>query len=207
MTYRMTCVLLTSLLLLGAACAKAPADKLSAAEKGLEEARAAGAPSYAAEDFAKLEGMVANAKKEMAEQESRFSFLRDYEKAEQLLSTAQADAARVTVETARKKEEAKVAAVQAQQAAQESVHRTQALVAKAPVGKDRAAVEAIKADAQGLAASLTEVQQAIDAGDYQAAQAKAKAIQDKSETVAKELQVALAKVAGAKGKSKGKSAK
>lgn len=205
MTHRMTYMLLTSLLLLAAACAKAPTDKVSAAEKGLEEARAAGAPNYAAEDFAKLEGMVANARKEIAEEEGKLPFLRDYEKAEQLLASAQADAAKVTIAAARKKEEAKVAAVQAQQAAQESVHTTQALVSKAPVGKDRAAVEAIKADAQGLAASLTEVQQAIDAGDYQAAQAKAQAIQEKSRAVAKEIQEALAKVS--KGKGKGAAGK
>jgi hypothetical protein len=78
---------------------------------------------------------------------------------------------------------------------------TQDLVKRAPVGKDRAAVEAIKADAQGLTASLSEVQTAIDAGDYLAAQAKAKAIKEKSQAVAAEIQTALAKVSSAKRKS------
>jgi len=197
---------LAPLFLLSVACAKAPTDKLAAAEKAVNDARAAEAPAYMAEDFAKLEGLLANAKKEIAEEEGKLGFMRDYEKAEQLLASAQADAAKVAIEAAKRKEEAKVAAVQAQQAAQESVKTTQALVAKAPVGKDRAAVEAIKADANGLAASLTEVQTAIDAGDYLTAQAKAKAIQDKSQAVAKEVQEALAKVAGAKGK-KGKAGK
>lgn len=67
-------------------------------------------------------------------------------------------------------------------------------------------MEAIKADAEGLAASLAEVQAAMDAGDYLAAQTKAKAIQDKSQAVAKEIQDALAKVGGAKSK-KGKTGK
>ncbi|MFM8551149.1 MAG: hypothetical protein ACKOCD_02375 [Nitrospiraceae bacterium] len=53
---------------------------------------------------------------------------------------------------------------------------------------------------------MTEVQAAIDAGDFLAAQTKAKAIQDKSQAVAKEIQDALAKVGGAKGK-KGKTGK
>ncbi len=77
---------------------------------------------------------------------------------------------------------------------------TQDLVAKAPAGKDRAALESIKADAQGLSASLDEVQKALDAGDYLGAQAKAKAIQDQSQKLSTEIQNALAKVEGAKGK-------
>ncbi|MBI5410494.1 MAG: hypothetical protein HZA21_00720 [Nitrospirae bacterium] len=191
---------LAPLLLLAVGCAKAPTEKLAAADKAVSDARAAGAPTYVAEDFAKLEGMLNNAKKEIAEQDARLAFVRDYEKAEGLLTSVQADAGRVTADAGKKKEEAKAAAVQAQQAAQEAVKTTQGLVAKAPVGKDRAALEAIKADAKGLATSLSEVQTAIDAGDYLGAQAKAKAIQEKSQAVAAEIQSALAKVGGAKAK-------
>lgn len=191
---------LAPLLLLAVGCAKAPTEKLAAADKAVSDAQAAGAPTYVAEDFAKLEGMLNNAKKEIAEQDARLAFVRDYEKAEGLLTSVQADAGRVTADAGKKKEEAKAAAVQAQQAAQEAVKTTQGLVAKAPVGKDRAALEAIKADAKGLATSLSEVQTAIDAGDYLGAQAKAKAIQEKSQAVAAEIQSALAKVGGAKAK-------
>ncbi|MBM4121379.1 MAG: hypothetical protein FJ249_02140 [Nitrospira sp.] len=197
---------LAPLLVLAAGCAKAPTEKLAAAEKAVSEAQAAGAPTYMAEDFAKLDGMLNNAKKEIADQDAKFAFTRDYEKAEQLLTTVQTDAGRVTAETGKKKEEAKAAAVQAQQAAQGAVKTAQDLVAKAPVGKDRAALEAIKADAQGLATSLSEVQAAIDSGDYLGAQAKAKAIQEKSQAVASEIQTAMAKVGGAKAK-KGKGGK
>ncbi len=189
-----------------AGCANPPSEKLAAAEKAVEEARAVGAQTYAAEDFAKLEGLLTGAKQDMEEQSGKFAMLRDYEKTEQLLATAQADAGKVVATATKRKEEAKVAAAQAFQAAQESVQATQALVAKAPVGKDRAAVEAIKNDVQGLATSLTEVETTIGAGDYLAAQAKAKAIQDKSQAVAAEIQQAIDKVAAAKGKG-GKAAK
>jgi hypothetical protein len=175
-------------------CTQAPTEKLAATEQAINDAQTAGAPNYMAEDFAKLEGMLTNAKNEIAEQDSKFGILRDYGSAEQLLATAQAEATRVTAETAKKKEQAKQVALQAQEAAQASVKMTQDLVKRAPVGKDRAAVEAIKADAQGLTASLSEVQTAIDAGDYLAAQAKAKAIKEKSHAVAAEIQTALAKV-------------
>jgi hypothetical protein len=185
-------------LLLSAACAKAPTEKVTAAEKAVNDARMAGAPKYAPEEFAKLESALTNAKNEVAEQDAKFGFLRDYEKAEQVLTATQTEATRVSAETAKRKEEAKAAAMQAQQAAQSAVTTAQDLVAKAPTGKDRAALEAIKADIDGLATSLPDIQKTIDAEDYQAAQAKAKAVQDKSQAVSAELESALAKVHKAK---------
>jgi hypothetical protein len=193
---------IAGLLLMGAGCAQAPTEKIAAAEKAVEEARTAGAPDYLAEDFTKLDGMLASAKTEIADQGAKFALLRDYQKAEQLLTAVQADAERVKTETAKKKEEAKAAAVQAQKEAQDAVKTAQGLVVKAPVGKDRAALEAIKADVQGLEKSLGEVQTALDAGDFKAAMAKAKAIQEKSQAVSTELQTAIAKVGGAKARAK-----
>ena len=191
---RIASMLILPLVVIAAGCAKAPTDKLAAAEKSVSEVRTAGAATYVAEDFAKLEGMLASAKKEIAEQDAKFALLRDYGKSEQLLDSVQADSARVTTETAKKKEEARAAAMQAQQAAQEAVKQAQMLVAKAPSGKDRSALQAIKADAEGLTASLGEVQKAVDGGDFPGAQAKAKAIQDKAQSITGEVQHALAKV-------------
>jgi hypothetical protein len=194
-------LLMPGLVMMVAACAQPPTEKLAAAEKAVADARAAGAQTYMGEDFTKLEGMLASAKKEVAEQDAKFALLRDYGKSEQLLASVSSDAGRVTTETAKKKEEAKAAAAQAQQAAQAAVTAAQALVAKAPAGKDRAALQAIKADSEGLTASLAEIQKAIDGGDYQGAQAKAKAIQEKAQAISTEVETALAKT------QKGKTAK
>lgn len=195
---RLLTFMMVPMLALAVGCAKAPTEKLEAAEKAVNDARAAGSADYMAVDFAKVEGMLATAQKEIADQDAKMALLRDYGKAEELLASAKTDAERVTTETAQKKEEAKASAAQAQQAAQEAVKTAQGLVARAPVGKDRAALEAIKHDVIGLQTSLPEVQQAIEAGDYKAAQAKAKSIQDKSEAVSAEIQSALAKTGGAK---------
>jgi len=192
------CCMVVSALALTMGCAKPPTDKLAAAEKAATEARAAGAPTYTAEDFAKLEGMLTAAKNEIAEQDAKLALLRDYGKAEQLLAAIETDAARVNTEAAKKKEEAKIAAIQSQRAAQEALKTTQELIKKAPVGKDRAALQLIKADAQGLTASLSEVQTALDAGDYQAAQTKAQTIREKSQAVQAEIQRAMTKVGAAK---------
>ncbi|PHX90960.1 MAG: hypothetical protein CK534_02805 [Nitrospirae bacterium] len=190
-------------LLMLTACAKAPTEQIAAAEKAVTEAQQSGAATYVADEYAKIEGTMAALKKEVSEQDGKFALLRDYGKVEQLAAAAKSDAERVKVEAATKKEEAKAAALQAQQVAQEAVASTLALVAKAPTGKDRAALESIKADANALKESLNQVQTAIDAADYPTAQTKAKAIHEKSQAVSQEIKAALAKI----GKRKPSAAK
>jgi dihydroneopterin aldolase len=197
---RIMMMLLAPALLLAAGCGQAPNDKLAEAEKAVMDAKLAGAQAYVAEDYAKLDGMLTNAKKEMEDQNAKFALFRDYGKTEQLLTSVKAEAPKLIEETAKKKAEAKETALKAHEAAKVAVKKAQALVAKAPVGKDRAAVEAIRNDAKALTATLNEVQMAMDQEDYLTAQAKAKAVQDKSDALAAEVKGALAKVGGAKKK-------
>lgn len=195
---RILMLVLAPVLVLAVGCSQAPTAKLSEAEKAVENAKAAGAQAYLAEDFAKLEGTLATAKKEMEEQNAKFALFRDYGKTEQLLESVKAEAPKLIEATAKKKAEAKEAAAKALEEAKEAVKKAQALVAKAPVGKDRAAVEAIRNDAKALTASLDEIQKAMDKEDYLAAQAQAKAVQEKSAALSAEVQGALAKVGRAK---------
>lgn len=203
MQIRQTLAPLALAALLVTGCAKPPTEQIEAAEKAVKEAHQSGAATYTAEEFAKLEGTLAALKKEVGDQDGKFALFRDYGKAEQLAASAKADGERVKADAAKKKEEAKAAALQAQQVAQDAVKSTLDLVAKAPVGKDRAALEAIKNDAEALKASLNQVQVALDKEDYPAAQTQAKAIHDKSQAVSTEIQNALAKV----GKGKPSAAK
>jgi len=195
---RIMTMLLAPALCVAVGCSQAPNDKLGEVEKAVMDAKLAGAQAYVAEDYAKLEGMLNNAKKEMDDQNAKFALFRDYGKTEQLLVSVQAETPKLLEETAKKKAEAKDVALKAHVAAKNAVKKAQALVAKAPVGKDRAAVEAIKNDAKALTASLNDVQMAMDAEDYLTAQAKAKAVQDKSLALSSEVHGALAKVGGAK---------
>jgi hypothetical protein len=180
-------------LLLGG-CAQPPADQLNAAEQAVKDAQQSGAATYVANDYAKVEGLLAAMKTEVAEQDGKFALFRDYGKAEQLAATAKSEAERVKSDAVKKMEEAKFAATQAHHAAQASVASTLELVAKAPAGKDRAALESIKTDAEALKSSLNDVQMLLDKADYLAAQTKAKAIQDKAESVSHEIETALAKI-------------
>ena len=183
-------------------CTKVPTERIASAEQAISEAQAAGAPTYLAERYAKLEGMLTTAKHQIATQEAKFVLLRDYSQAEELLESVQMDAARVTAEAERRREEAKAAALQAQRVAQASVKATQDLLDKVLVGDNRVALIALKVDADGLTASLAEVQSAVEAADYQAAQVKAGAIAQKSETLAADVRTALAATVAAKGQKR-----
>jgi hypothetical protein len=177
-----------------AGCAQPPTDQINAAEQAVKDAQQSGAAIYVANDYAKVEGLVGALKQEVADQEGKFALLRDYGKAEQLAAAAKAEGERVKAEAVKKMEEAKAVALQARQAAQDGVKSTLEFVAKAPAGKDRAALESIKTDAEALKASLNEVQMMIDKAEYLGAQTKAKAIQEKSQSVSHEIETALAKI-------------
>jgi hypothetical protein len=194
MNKRLTMLPVMCALLMLTACAKPPTEQIEAAEKAIKEAQASGASTYVPDEYAKVEGTLAALKKEETNQEGKFALFRDYGKVEQLAVTARSEAERLKAEATKKKEEAKAAALQAQQVAQEAVKNTFELVAKAPTGKDRAALESIKADAEALKSSLNQVQMAIDTEDYPTAQTKAKAIHEKSQAVSKEIETALAKI-------------
>jgi hypothetical protein len=180
--------------MIGVGCANPPAEQIDAAETAVKQAQQSGAATYTAEEYAKIEGALANLKKEVADQDAKFALFRDYGKVEQLAGAVKADAERVKGDAEKRKEEAKAAALQAQQVAQESVKATLALVEKAPKGKDAAALNAIKNDADALKASLNQVQMSLDKEDYPAAQTQAKAIHEKSSAISQEIETALAKI-------------
>jgi hypothetical protein len=204
MKIRHVLVSILGLSLLMGGCAQPPAEQLTAAELAVKDAQQAGAATYVANDYAKVEGLLAAMKTEVAEQDGKFALFRDYGKAEQLAATTKADAERVKAEATKKLEEAKFAATQAQQAAQAAVASAQELVAKAPTGKDRAALQSIKTDAEALKASLNDVQMLVDKADYLTAQTKAKAIQEKADAVSHEIETALAKIGKGKAIAKRK---
>src|SRR5687768_15607811 len=80
---------------LTAGCAQPPADQINAAEQAVKDAQQSGAATYVANDYAKIEGLMAATKQEVADQDAKFALLRDYGKAEQLAATTKAEAERV----------------------------------------------------------------------------------------------------------------
>src|SRR6478736_5061104 len=127
MKIRYVLVSILGMSLLMGGCAQPPVDQIGAAEQAVKEAQQSGAANYVANDYAKVEGLLAAMKTEVAEQDGKFALFRDYGKAEQLAATTKAEAERVKADAGKKMEEAKFAAIQAQQAAQAAVASAQEL--------------------------------------------------------------------------------
>lgn len=175
-------------------CAEPPSQQLDIARKSVEAAQAAGADLYAAEEFTKLNQEFAQAKDELANQEQTFSIFRSYVKADELLRRVAEHATVVETEATKGRAAAKHAAYEREKEAVAVVASAKELLEKAPSGKDRAAVEAIKQDLDGLAGKLVTIHDLLEKEDYLGAQAQAKAVKEKGEALRGEIEKAMATV-------------
>lgn len=194
----MVCVGLLLASALVAGCAQPPTQQLEEAQKVVEAARTAGAPDYAKEDFAKLQQELALAKDELAKQEKTLSIFRSYTDADKILTRVAEEGKQVEARAVSNKEAYKTAALATEKEAKQVVASVEELIAKAPVGKDRAAVESIKQDMGALQSGLGPIHQLIEKGDYREAEVQAKALKDKASAVSAEIQKAIEKAKGRK---------
>lgn len=182
-----------------AGCAKQPTEELTAAQKAIEDAKAAGSAKYLPDETKKLEEALAAAQNEIKTQADKFFITRSYDKAKQMLAQVKTDAEKVKGDVAAKKEEAKKNALAEQEAASAAVKEAKALLAKAPKGKGaKADIEAMKADIKAVEDGLPEIQQLIEKEDYLVALDKAKAAKEKATGVANQIKEAMEKVKGKK---------
>ena len=177
-------------------CAQPPTQQLEAAQKAVEIARTAGAEVYAKEEFVQLEQQMNSAKQELAKQEQTLTIFRSYTEAEKMLAQVVAKGAQVEAQAGAKREAAKSTALTMEKEAQQAMESAWELLARAPVGKDRAAVESIKQDFSGLEGYLKGVHDLVEKGDYLAAETQAKALKEKVAAISEEIQKAIAKVKG-----------
>ena len=96
-------------------------------------------------------------------------------------------------------EAAKNLAIQLQGEAKAAIDEAKALLEKAPKGKGTEKdIEALKADLAGAETLFADIQTALDAQDYIAAQDKAKSIKTTVATVVEQVKAAIEKVTGKK---------
>jgi hypothetical protein len=129
-------VVLILLLLNG--CPQPPGQQLEAAQKAVDDAKTAGAETYAKDDWMKLEQEFALAKDELAKQEMVFPIFRLYDDVGEMLSTVVEYGGHVAAKASQNKETAKTAALVMEQGAQQVIASANELMAKAPTGKERA---------------------------------------------------------------------
>ncbi|PIV21620.1 MAG: hypothetical protein COZ69_01145 [Deltaproteobacteria bacterium CG_4_8_14_3_um_filter_45_9] len=186
-----------------AGCAKQPTEDINAAQKAVEDLKAAGGEKYIPEDTKKVDDNLSAALNEIKAQDSKFALSKNYDKAKQMLAQVKADAEKVKTDVPSKKEEAKKNALAGQEEARASIKEAKALLSKAPIGKGaRADIEALKGDIKGLEDSVPELQQLIEKEDYVVATDKAKAIKEKADGVSNQIKEAMQKVKGKEGGKK-----
>jgi ABC-type transporter Mla subunit MlaD len=180
-------------LVLFVGCSKQPTQEIETTKMSIESVMSDGAEKYAAEEAKSVNDEYNAAMDEIKAQDGKF--LKNYDKAREMLAKAKTDSENLKSGLAAKKEEAKNNAIAAQEAANTAVNEAQALLSKAPKGKGTSAdLAAMAADVKALEESLPEVQQAIDSEEYAMAAEKANTIKDKATGVTDQITQALEKV-------------
>ncbi len=186
-------VLLATVLLL-AGCASKPDQEIAAAQKALEAARTAEADIYSAQAYQAASDALKSAEAEVAAQDQKSSFSRNYDKAKELLTQAKTQADTAASTAGANKEQVKSEAQTAQTEAQAALDAAKEALAKAPKGKGtKADLDALQGDITAAETSLTEAKASFDGGKFMDARNQFKAVKEKVDAVAADIQQATQK--------------
>jgi hypothetical protein len=191
-----TVVLVLAIAVVVTGC-KAPTQLINDVKGSLETVTKAGADKYAVEELKVINDDMTKALDAIAAQDKKF--FKKFGPAKEMLAAVQTKVTELTAALPAKIEAAKNAAVQLQGEAKAALDAAAELLKKAPKGKGTAKdLEALKGDLTGAETMFTEIQAALDAKDYIAAQDKAKAVKDKAAGIADQVNQAIEKVKGKK---------
>jgi len=172
---------------------KQPTQLINDVKAAIETVTTAGADKYAPEELRAVNDDLTKALDEIAAQDKKF--FKKFGPAKEMLTAFQTKVADLQAALPAKIEAAKNLAIQLQGEAQAAITETTELLKKAPKGKGTAKdLEALKADLEGAETMYTEIQGALDAGDYIGAQDKANAVKAKVAAIADQINAAIAKV-------------
>lgn len=178
--------------LLFTSCAKPPQAEIDAAKAALEQAKTAQADKYVEADFLAVQDSLNAVMVEVEAQSSKL--FKSYGKAKEKLVVITTQATELVAKTEVRKEEIKTEVAAAQTAVAALLEEDNALLAKAPKGKEgKEAIEAIKLDLAGITASVAEVDGLLASGDLLGAQTKINAAQQKATEINTELKAVLDK--------------
>ncbi len=178
--------------LLFTSCAKPPQAEIDAAKAALEQAKAAQADKYVEADFLAVQDSLNAVLVEVEAQSSKL--FKSYGKAKEKLVVITTNATELVAKTEVRKEEIKTEVAAAQTAVAALLEEDNALLAKAPKGKEgKEAIEAIKVDLAGITASVAEVDGLLASGDLLGAQTKINAAKQKATEINTELKAVLDK--------------
>ena len=175
-------------------CSKKPEAELQASKTAIDAVVSEGAEKYASEEMRTLNEEMSAALAEIETQDGKF--LKNYDKANQMLVAVESKAQTLKAEIPARKEMAKTEAQTSIDAATAAIQEATALLAKAPRGKGSMAdIQALASDVAGLKDTLNETTQLMTNEDFIEAGAKAKSVTESATAVSAQITEALAKVA------------
>jgi colicin import membrane protein len=182
-----------------AACSKPPEQAIQAGSAALEQAKAAGAETYAADALQKAQDALNRADAEKKAQDEKFVLFRSYKTSEELYNQAKVELDAATQAAAAGKEQAKADATKAVDDAKAAIAAANEALAKAPKSKDtKADLELWANDLGTYATTVTEAETAIGSEDFLGAKAKAESVTAKAGEITTSIEAAIEKVGAAK---------
>jgi colicin import membrane protein len=182
-----------------AACSKPPEQAMQAGSAALEEAKAAGAETYAPDALQAAQDALNRAEAEKKAQDEKFVLFRSYKSSEEMYAQAKVELDAATQAAAAGKEQAKADATAAIEAAKAALASANEALAAAPKSKDsKADLELWANDLSTYATTVTEAEAAIASEDYLGAKSQAESVTAKATEISASIQAAIEKVNAAK---------
>jgi colicin import membrane protein len=182
-----------------AACSKPPEQAMQAGSAALEEAKAAGAETYAPDALQAAQDALNRAEAEKKAQDEKFVLFRSYKSSEEMYAQAKVELDAATQAAAAGKELAKADATAAIEAAKAALASANEALAAAPKSKDsKADLELWANDLSTYATTVTEAEAAIASEDYLGAKSQAESVTAKATEISASIQAAIEKVNAAK---------
>jgi len=173
-------------------CSKLPQAEIDAAKTSLEQAKTAQADIYLVDEFFGIQDSL-NAIIVAAEAEKSKMF-GNYKEVKAKLEVVTAQSTELVAKTETRKEEIKNDLATAQLEISTLQQENNQLLEIAPKGKEgKEALDAIRADIEGINTSVSDVPVLIESGDLLNAQTKVKAAQEKAAAINAELKTVLEK--------------
>jgi hypothetical protein len=175
-----------------ASCSKLPQAEIDAAKASLEQAKTAQADIYLVDEFFGIQDSL-NAIIVAAEAQSSKMF-GNYKEVKAKLEAVTTQSTELVAKTETRKEEIKNDLATAQLEISTLQQENNQLLEIAPKGKEgKEALDAIRADIEGINTSVSDVPVLIESGDLLNAQTKVKAAQEKAAAINTELKTVLDK--------------
>jgi len=172
-----------------AGCAQVPSTDIESARRMLDDAKQAQASDYAPDEWNAASDAEARLEAELKAQEERWTLTRSYAKSRALAAEVLATArtARESAVAGRERTKTEVAALMTEANAANA--QAKEALAGAPKGKGtQADLAALTTDSQSIDSTLTDMQRAFDAGDYNNARAKAQAAIDAARQIVRQVE-------------------